>query len=79
MNYRRISIKTRKTISDGNLCFFQEEDTCFAMKRFYYIYDVPAEVKRGGHAHKQLRQLLFVPYGKVRIELDDGFEKKLKY
>ena len=30
---------------------------------------------RGGHAHKKLRQLLWCPYGRIRIRLDDGHEK----
>ena len=29
---------------------------------------------RGGHAHKKLRQLLWCPYGRIRIRLDDGHE-----
>lgn len=76
MNYQKINIKTRKTVSEGNLGFFEEADTNFQMKRFYYIYDVPAETQRGGHAHKKLKQLLFCPYGSIRIELDDGNERK---
>lgn len=27
------------------------------------------------HAHKKLRQVLWCPYGKILIKLDDGFEK----
>lgn len=78
MNYKKISIRIRKTISEGNLGFFEKTDVGFDMKRFYYIYDVPVEAKRGGHAHKSLKQLIFCPYGKVRIELDDGKEKAVE-
>lgn len=78
MNYRKVRIQTRKTISEGNLSFFEEVDTTFQMKRFYYIYDVPAKTWRGGHAHKKLKQLLFCPYGSIRIELDDGRERRVE-
>ena len=30
---------------------------------------------RGGHAHKQLTQLLWCPYGSITILLDDGTDK----
>lgn len=78
MNYKKIDIQTRKTKVEGSLSFFEEEDTNFQMKRFYYIYDVSEGTWRGGHAHKQLKQLLFCPYGSIRIELDDGVEKKIE-
>lgn len=76
MNYEKITIQTRDSGVEGKLSFFEIKETHFIMKRFYYIYDVPTKVKRGGHAHKQLKQLLFCPYGRIRIELDDGNEKK---
>ena len=78
MNYQKIDIKTRSSLSEGSLSFFETSDTNFSMKRFYYIYDAPANTKRGGHAHRKLKQLLFCPYGKIRIELDDGYERKVE-
>ncbi len=47
----------------------------FPIKRVYYIYDVPKGIERGGHAYRELRQMLFCPHGSVRVSLDDGLKK----
>lgn len=60
----------------GFLSFFESgNDLGFNIKRVYYIYQVPAGTKRGGHAHRKLSQLLFCPYGQIKIILDNGFQK----
>jgi hypothetical protein len=28
------------------------------MKRVYYLYDIPSSANQGGHAHKNLKQVL---------------------
>lgn len=50
-------------------------DVHFPIKRIYYIYGVPENTQRGAHAHKALKQILFCPYGYVKILLDDGKKK----
>jgi dTDP-4-dehydrorhamnose 3,5-epimerase-like enzyme len=47
------------------------------IKRVYYIYNVPKEIKRGFHAHKRLEQVLICMSGSVKIKVDDGSEKKI--
>lgn len=60
----------------GFLSFFESDKNLgFNIKRIYYIYQVPAGTKRGGHAHRKLYQLLFCPYGQIKIILDNGFQK----
>jgi hypothetical protein len=44
----------------------------FETKRVYYLYDVPNRADRGGHAHKELRQLIIAISGSFDIELFDG-------
>ena len=39
----------------------------FEIKRIYYTYQVPNGEQRGGHAHKDLSQILFCPYGQIRV------------
>ena len=72
-----IDIKTVETKGKGSLSFFEANHNIpFSIKRIYYIYKVPEGIERGGHAHKKLKQLLFCPYGKIRIGLDDGKTKE---
>lgn len=48
----------------------------FKPKRAYWIYDVPGGESRGGHAHKQLRQVIIAVSGSFTVNLDNGHEKK---
>ena len=70
-------IRTRRNPGQpGALSFFEaERDVDFEIKRVYYITGAPQGTVRGGHAHKKLKQLLFCPYGRIEITLDDGKRK----
>ena len=48
----------------------------FDVKRIYYLYDVPGGADRGGHAHKELYQLIVAASGAFTVMLDDGINKK---
>lgn len=66
-------------ISDprGNLTFIEGQSHIpFDIQRVYYLYDVPGGAQRGGHAHKELRQLIIAMSGSFDIVLDDGGNKK---
>lgn len=45
------------------------------IKRIYYLYDIPSSATRGGHAHKDLYQIIIAISGSFRVILDDGFNK----
>ncbi|HWW46353.1 MAG TPA: FdtA/QdtA family cupin domain-containing protein [Xanthobacteraceae bacterium] len=61
----------------GNLTFVEgSRHIPFDIKRVYYLYDVPGGSERGGHAHKELHQLIIAMSGSFDIHLDDGFHKK---
>ncbi len=61
----------------GNLTFVEGDvHIPFAIKRVYYLYDVPGGAERGGHAHKDLQQLIIAMSGSFDIHLDDGHSKK---
>lgn len=49
----------------------------FDTKRIYYLYDVPGGAERGGHAHKNLWQLIVAASGSFDVILDDGINKKI--
>ena len=48
----------------------------FDTKRIYYLYDVPGGADRGGHAHKELYQLIVAASGSFSVILDDGADKR---
>jgi hypothetical protein len=61
----------------GNLTFIEGcRHIPFDIKRVYYLYDVPGGSERGGHAHKNLHQLIIAISGSFDIVLDDGRERK---
>lgn len=61
----------------GNLTFIESNNQIpFDIKRVYYLYDVPEGSVRGGHAHKELSQLIIAVSGSFDIHIDDGFEKR---
>ena len=47
-------------------------DVPFDIARVYYLYNVPVNAERGGHAHRRLRQVIFALSGSFRLRLDDG-------
>lgn len=47
----------------------------FDIARVYYLYNVPVGSKRGGHAHKDLEQVVFALSGSFRMKIDDGTTK----
>lgn len=61
----------------GNITIVQNgSDLPFNVKRVYYLYDVPGGSERGGHAHKELQQLIVAASGSFDVILDDGVMKK---
>ena len=44
----------------------------FTPKRVYYLYDVPNQAERGGHAHKALHQVMVAISGSFELVVNDG-------
>ncbi len=69
---RVVHIKTIPTVNSGELSFFEtSKDISFDIKRVYYISKVPEGIRRGFHAHKQLKQMLFCPFGRIQLVLEN--------
>ena len=57
----------------GNITVVENGYTIpFDVKRVYYLYDIPGGESRGGHAHKELHQLIVAVSGRFNVMLDDG-------
>lgn len=70
---KTVHIKTIPTVDAGELSYFEgNHDMDFDIKRIYYISKVPEGVRRGFHAHKKLKQLLFCPYGRIQLILENS-------
>lgn len=67
-----VHVTTIPTVDAGELSFFEAmHDIPFEIKRMYYISKVPEGTRRGFHAHKKLKQLLFCPYGRIQLVLEN--------
>jgi dTDP-4-dehydrorhamnose 3,5-epimerase-like enzyme len=60
----------------GSLAVIEKELIPFKIKRVYYLYDVPTDSYRGGHAHKRQESLIIALSGSFEVIVDDGVEKK---
>lgn len=59
----------------GNLTFVEgDRHIPFSIQRVYYLYDVPGGSERGGHAHRNLHQLIIAMSGSFDVVLSDGVE-----
>lgn len=62
----------------GQLVALEEKkEIPFDIKRVYYIYDTLEGVRRGFHAHKELKQLMICIHGSCKVLLDNGKEKEI--
>lgn len=60
----------------GNLSVIEKDTLPFSIERVYYLYDVPSDSYRGGHAHKALKQVLIALSGSFDVILKDGESTK---
>jgi WxcM-like, C-terminal len=51
-------------------------DVPFGISRVYYLYDVPGGASRGGHAHRELEEVLVAAAGSFDVALKDGRQGK---
>jgi hypothetical protein len=52
------------------------KDIPFEIRRVYYLFDIPLDAFRGGHAHKDLHQIIIAISGSFDVHIDDGHGKK---
>jgi hypothetical protein len=62
----------------GNITIVEgQKNVPFDIRRIYYLYDIPGGEARGGHAHKELHQLIVAASGSFNVLLYDGQNKKI--
>ena len=81
MNYNNldeIELLDIPTINDarGNLAVIEKDILPYPIKRVYYLFDVPSNSFRGGHAHKEQLEFLIALSGSFTVTLDNGQSKK---
>lgn len=60
----------------GDLTFIEGGNHIpFDIARVCYLYNVPVDAERGGHAHRELQQVVFALSGSFRMKIDDGHQK----
>ena len=81
MNYNNldeIELLDIPTINDarGNLAVIEKDILPYPIKRVYYLFDVPSDSFRGGHAHKEQLEFLIALSGSFDVTLDNGVSKR---
>jgi dTDP-4-dehydrorhamnose 3,5-epimerase-like enzyme len=56
----------------------KEKAVPFEIKRVYYSYETRSDVRRGLHAHKELKQVAICVSGSCRMVFDDGNQRQEK-
>ena len=73
----RIIELMRNTHRNGSLSVVENnENIPFTIKRVYYLYDIPGDAERGGHAHCQNESLIIAVSGCFTVTLFDGKTRK---
>ncbi len=61
----------------GNITVLENQiNIPFNVERVYYLYDIPMDSTRGGHAHYELEQYVIAVSGSFTFVLDDGKNRK---
>lgn len=64
----------------GNLSFLQDNDQLpFAIERCYWLYDVPGNATRDGHAFRTSQEIIIALSGSFDVVLDDGRGNRSRY
>ncbi len=69
MNPHLINYPKLGESSIGFISVAEKDLVPFDIKRVYWTYDIPDEVLRGHHAHKELEQCIFAVNGEIEFEL----------
>jgi len=60
----------------GSLAVVEKDVIPFEIKRVYYLYDVPSDSFRGGHAHKEQESVIIALSGSFEVIIDNGHSRQ---
>jgi dTDP-4-dehydrorhamnose 3,5-epimerase-like enzyme len=60
----------------GNLAVIEKDVIPFEVKRVYYLYDIPTDSSRGGHAHLKQESFIIALSGSFDVVIDDGYNQQ---
>ncbi len=67
----------RHTHPNGSLSVVENSSKFpFAIKRVYYLYDIPGDAERGGHSHYSEERLIVAVSGSFDVTVDDGHRRR---
>ena len=68
---RLVTLTTHQSATGNLTALTTGDEVPFAVRRFFFIADVPSGVSRGDHAHKTCEQFVFPTAGSVHAEVRD--------
>ena len=75
---KKIKLKSFKKKSGKLIPINFDKSFPIKVKRFFYVYGKKNQV-RGNHAHKKCTQIFIPIFGKIKLNLNDGYKKKHLY
>jgi dTDP-4-dehydrorhamnose 3,5-epimerase-like enzyme len=75
-NIKLLNLKINGDERGSLIALEENHNVDFDIKRVYYIFGTKEGVRRGYHAHKNLKQLCICVSGNCKFLLDDGKNKK---
>lgn len=80
MDKPRIISMNLKEETRGSLGFVDQlTELPFKIERVYWLWDVPEQEVRGGHAHKSSQQLIICTNGEIEVSLESQDGKLEEY
>ena len=74
MEIKRIDLQKHGDDRGMLIALEETKNVPFEIKRVYYMFATQPGVRRGFHAHRNLKQLAIAVRGSVRFHLDDGVD-----
>lgn len=68
----------RHTHENGSLSVVENTDAYpFAVRRVFYLYDVPGGSERGGHSHYEAQEFIIAVSGSFDVMITDGHSTRV--